>query len=719
VLVEFVELSIEPSFPSCEFDFIEVLDSSLMLMRLCDTIYPPVVISFSNEIDIMFYADEYIAGNGFTIFVNFVDTPGVRPFMCLPEGTVINATTNETGIIENGPVYGRFDIINTNCSWLIQSPPSTTIKLIYRRLELDQTCQGDAVSVYDGSSSSSPLLQQVCGTRLPDSVSSSRNTMFVQYGANGQVYGSGFTIRYTIESVPDLHTATECAGLQELNASSPRTISDNSDGSTPRMLCNWRITVPPGKYIALNVTKLDLGPGDDGCVYEYLTVYNAADKHLPLFDTCGRVLPGPVRSTSNVLFLEFFNEGSRNTPAFQASWDIVDQPGSMDTQVCAGVSYPYINTIRPLNGETSGRLSQRGSTTDFRHGVSCNWIIFGPPGQFIRLTFLNFTAADPNAEAGCESYLAAFDGANITDYELMRSCGSTLPLSLTSSQNMLHLQMVDFGPSPFLFEAQWEFVNMSLGRLCDGTVQLTDPNGTIKSGARGYAPSVDCTFLIQAPVGQRIQLAPVYFALLSDPNGQCSSTVRITSGSSQLFQGCSLPTTLVSTTNSMQISFTSTTATTPQTDGFIFNYLFITPASPTMGAPSSLAPSGAPSPPQPTSPTAMEITFSPTTGSPVTSVNRPTSPPAAAAASTDKPDTVGTVIAVLLVLLLVGVVGGIATHYYCKKKRAAVVEGIDMREGAQDGTNTTQTAPRKGGKTAKVQPVDDESETAGGEITVL
>lgn len=683
VQLDFVELSVEPSFPACEYDYVEVLDSGLMLMRLCDNISPPTLTSFSNQATIVFFADDYLAGSGMTVVVSFVNTPGVKPSMCVNGTTLITAGANDTGIIEDGPVYGRTNEINTNCSWLIVSPPGTTVKLIYRRLELDPNCTGDSIIVYDGTNATAAQLQQVCGTRLPDPVTSRSNSLFVAYGANGVVFGSGFSIRYTIVNAPDnLHTDRQCDGVTELNSSSPRNFSDSSDGSSPRVSCVWRIIAPPSQFISLNITSIDLGLGDDGCLFEYLTVHDGDSHAFPLIDTCGQSLPASVVSSSNVLSILYFNDFSKRSPGFTASWDLVDKPGSNSGRVCGGTIYPA-SQLLPRNGETSGVISQTGDMTDYRHGIYCGWVIQAPQGQFVRLRFTNFSS--PNPTGICRSYLAVLDGPSAHDYELQKSCGNELPLAVVSTQSTLHVQALDFGPASLYFEAQWDFVTVTPGRPCNGSVEYREPNGTIASGGQSYASNANCSFQLTAPVGQVIRLTVASFSLQLPVNGSCKDLVRIESGSDVLYEGCTLAsnTTFFTNVNSARVSFTSDNSIAAA--GFVINYLFMFPLSP---APSAMPTTRSPSSAAPTSPTAREITFAPSTGSPTSQPQSPTA--ALVQKEAEQEDVAGTIIATLIALMLVCVFGGILGHLFYKKRKA---------------------------RTAQVQPTTDEA--AGQEITVL
>jgi len=69
-------------------------------------------------------------------------------------------------------------------------------------LEADSSCGYDDVSMYDGTSSSAPLLKRVCGDSLPTPVQSKTNKMFVQF-LTDQDYGrDGFKAVFTFVDPP-------------------------------------------------------------------------------------------------------------------------------------------------------------------------------------------------------------------------------------------------------------------------------------------------------------------------------------------------------------------------------------------------------------------------------------------------------------------------------------------------------------------------------------
>ena len=62
---------------------------------------------------------------------------------------------------------------------------------------MGEGCVFDSMTIYDGTSTSAPLLRDLCGSSLPGDVVSSGNTMYIRFGTNNVDTYSGFRIQYT------------------------------------------------------------------------------------------------------------------------------------------------------------------------------------------------------------------------------------------------------------------------------------------------------------------------------------------------------------------------------------------------------------------------------------------------------------------------------------------------------------------------------------------
>ena len=101
---------------------------------------------------------------------------------------VIN--TNTSGIIRSSPAWYYSD--NMNCQWSLSS--NIRLELVFLHFKTDSSA--DYVKVYDGGSTSSPLLGTFSGSSLPAPIMSSSNKLHVTFITDGSGRNEGFTATY-------------------------------------------------------------------------------------------------------------------------------------------------------------------------------------------------------------------------------------------------------------------------------------------------------------------------------------------------------------------------------------------------------------------------------------------------------------------------------------------------------------------------------------------
>ena len=79
-----------------------------------------------------------------------------------------------------------------DCHWNFSS--NTQLELVF--ISFDTEVNKDTVSVYDGDSTSSPLIGQFSGSSLPPLIYSSSNKLYVTFKTDGSNEVSGFTALY-------------------------------------------------------------------------------------------------------------------------------------------------------------------------------------------------------------------------------------------------------------------------------------------------------------------------------------------------------------------------------------------------------------------------------------------------------------------------------------------------------------------------------------------
>ena len=98
--------------------------------------------------------------------------------------------TNTKGVIQtrDGTSYQN----NADCRWTLSS--NTLLQLQFASFRTHSSA--DYLTIYDGGSSSSPLIGRFSGRSLPSPIVSSSNKLYLQFTSDGSGYDRGFKAFY-------------------------------------------------------------------------------------------------------------------------------------------------------------------------------------------------------------------------------------------------------------------------------------------------------------------------------------------------------------------------------------------------------------------------------------------------------------------------------------------------------------------------------------------
>lgn len=229
-----------------------------------------------------------------------------------PGQTVLTALD---GTFSDGSLSANY-YNNTDCEWLIQPPGASSISLSFLDFGLELPDLGgqviyDAVEVYDGASTSSPLLGVFSGTTLPPILVSSSGSMLVRFYSDNATTSQGWTATY------QSNTGEYCAGTTVLTNVSSSFADGSGDNTYSEFAdCRWLIQPPNATSILLDLTFLSTESGADGVI-----VYDGQSILDPVLGTfSGNSLPGTISSTSGVMLVRFVSNDSINQQGFSASY---------------------------------------------------------------------------------------------------------------------------------------------------------------------------------------------------------------------------------------------------------------------------------------------------------------------------------------------------------------------------------------------------------------
>jgi len=227
-----------------------------------------------------------------------------------PPNCSTRTITASIGTFEDGSGPLASYLNNASCSWLIA--PSDSVDHITLSFNLfDTESATDVVTVYDGPTSSSPVLGAFSGNTLPAEVVSSSNKMLVTFTTNGTTNATGWQAQY-VASFP-----AYCSGTTTMTEPTG-SFSDGSgeNNCNNNILCKWKIIPPNAENITLTFTSFDLEQDKD----ELLVLATGSNELLGTFT--GNTIPDPIVSTTGGFLLMLKTNTYNPSAGFDAQYTI-------------------------------------------------------------------------------------------------------------------------------------------------------------------------------------------------------------------------------------------------------------------------------------------------------------------------------------------------------------------------------------------------------------
>uniref|UniRef100_A0A7M4FX42 CUB and zona pellucida like domains 1 n=1 Tax=Crocodylus porosus TaxID=8502 RepID=A0A7M4FX42_CROPO len=205
---------------------------------------------------------------------------------------------------------------NENCTWKIQRPENKVIRLIFSYFQLDPhaSCAMENIKVYDGPTSNSPLLGQVCSNidSVPVFESSSNSLSFQVATDSTDLKRSIFAFYYFFSA------DSNCGGL--LTSPEGTLTSPNYPKPHPEFTyCVWHIRTAENSKINLTFTDLFLEL-DPNCKFDFLAIYDGPSTKSGLIgQVCGRSRP-TFETTSNTMTIALSADYANSYRGFSAHY---------------------------------------------------------------------------------------------------------------------------------------------------------------------------------------------------------------------------------------------------------------------------------------------------------------------------------------------------------------------------------------------------------------
>ncbi|XP_006977031.1 CUB and zona pellucida-like domain-containing protein 1 [Peromyscus maniculatus bairdii] len=206
-----------------------------------------------------------------------------------------------------------------NCTWTIQRPENRSIRIIFSHVQLDPDgrCDSENIKVFDGSSTSGPLLGKVCSKNdfVPVFESSSNSLTFQIVTGLTSVQRSVFIFYYFFSSDTSIPNCGGYLDTLEGSFSSP-----NYPQSHPELAyCVWHIQVEKGYKIKLNFKEVFLEM-DEYCRFDFIALYDGPSTTSGLLkQLCGRGQP-TFESSSNSMTVVLSTDYANSYRGFSASY---------------------------------------------------------------------------------------------------------------------------------------------------------------------------------------------------------------------------------------------------------------------------------------------------------------------------------------------------------------------------------------------------------------
>ena len=194
----------------------------------------------------------------------------------------------------------------TDCKYLIQSPCGSKVILKFDRFEI---APEDAVLIYDGETTTDPLIAVISGGTTTSEYESTSSEMLLHFTGTSSNY-SGWSVSYKIDYCsynPYIYTLPS-GSIDDGSKSCPYRNSTN---------CKWQIQVPDAISTTLNFTTFDF-PDD----VDFLAIYKNSMTSANLVEkyTSQNIPSAPLTIEAPVIILRFFSNTSLNADGWSLDY---------------------------------------------------------------------------------------------------------------------------------------------------------------------------------------------------------------------------------------------------------------------------------------------------------------------------------------------------------------------------------------------------------------
>lgn len=414
----------EPSSPGkCTFDYVQIADgasiNSYLGGRFCGSSRPAPFISSGNFLTVQFVSDISIQMRGFNATYTFVDMP-------------CGGTYNATSMPQNtsSPQLSNIRRPFSTCTWVIEAPPHQQVQITVWKLQLpSQDCSRSSLELQDSEQTNGNQVTQFCGanyTTLPVFYSSGSTAVVV---FKSDFLNRNSRVHFTYE-IADCNREYNQAFGNLKSPGWPQGYANNLD-------CSIILRAPQNHRISLFFYWFQLEDSRQ-CMNDFLEVRNGSSSSSPLLGKyCSNLLPNPIFSQSNELYLHFHSDDSDTHHGYEIIW-------ASSPTGCGGTL---------LGNE--GILANPGFPDSYPNNTHCEWTIVAPSGRPLSVGFPFLSIDSPG---GCDqNYLILFNGPDANSPPFGPFCGiDTVVAPFHASSNRVFIRFhAEYATVSSGFEIMW------------------------------------------------------------------------------------------------------------------------------------------------------------------------------------------------------------------------------------------------------------------------
>jgi len=326
--------------------------------------------------------------------------PSTTPTTCSGQQTL----TANSGTVSDGS--GSNDYANNlDCKWLIKPTNAGSVTLTFTAFNTENSY--DFVKIYDGETTSAPLLGTYSGSNLPPQLIATSGKMLIHFTSDNSQVFAGWSANYSGNPV-----TTYCNGTTTLTAATG-TITDGSGSKdySNNSDCYWLINPTDAASVKLKFNSFKTESGNDK-----LYIYDGTTTNDPLLATySGTNTPAAVTASSGKMLVRFVTNSNITKAGWSASY-------TSQKAFCSGTTTFTSN---------SGTITDGSGSQYYDNNANCKWLIKPTGAGSVKLTFTAF-----NTEAGVD-LVKIYNGETTSAPLLATYSGSSIPAAVTANSGKM------------------------------------------------------------------------------------------------------------------------------------------------------------------------------------------------------------------------------------------------------------------------------------------